>query len=265
MWFLAGFPDVEAWFHETMNDIARSCKTEDEADKRISQLLGIVSIPQSDVGQGEFDNSQGHLRIRYCRNLIENYLQHTGKPLEVACESGFSPDNIYLTQALLDDLGEESNATFIASMTTKYYMELVRSYANRFPNETSLLATTGIIDAGIYILGHKNIAAEQIVALATETEGCEDRLLHFVMRQVTLLLSVDTPQVPYDAVKEYCEQNADAIRRSVRRTIVSYTGDPMIMQAVRGFMTRDEFAGLREAAGVRPASSWDKIKGLFGG
>jgi len=46
----------------------------------------------------------------------------------------------------------KSNFSLIAENTTKYYMELKTRYGGRFPDDASLLAAAGILDAQNYIL-----------------------------------------------------------------------------------------------------------------
>ena len=45
----------------------------------------------------------------------------------------------------------KTNFSLIAENTTKYYMELKSRYKERFPDDASLLAATGILDAQNYI------------------------------------------------------------------------------------------------------------------
>jgi hypothetical protein len=45
----------------------------------------------------------------------------------------------------------KTNFSFIAENTTKFYMELKTRYKGRFPDNASLLATAGILDAQNYI------------------------------------------------------------------------------------------------------------------
>jgi len=45
----------------------------------------------------------------------------------------------------------KTNFSLIAENTTKYYMELTTRYKERFPDDASLLATAGILDAQNYI------------------------------------------------------------------------------------------------------------------
>ncbi len=266
MWFLAAFPDVAKWSCQYIDEINARSTSDDEAGLKAARLLGIDPAHHDDDSQSDLEDSQGCLRVLYCRNLIANYRRETGKPLETAFgDDDYSPDNFYLGFDLLDAMGQESNFTLIATNTTKYYMELRRAHAYCFPDETALIGSAGMLDAGTYILVLGTVAAEQITVLAKETEGRDDRLVWFCSRLASLLLSLDCPQVTIEEVTNACEEQADAIRRSVRRTMASYTGEPMVIKAVAGFMTASQFAHLRQAAGVHPPTFLDNLKGLLGG
>ena len=43
----------------------------------------------------------------------------------------------------------KSNFSLVAENTTKYYMELKTRFKGRFPDDASLLATAGILDAQV--------------------------------------------------------------------------------------------------------------------
>jgi tetratricopeptide (TPR) repeat protein len=150
----------------------------------------------------------------------------------------------------LQATGEESNCTLIASMTTKYYLQLKRSYGASFPEETSLLSMAGILDANAYILMLRSVTVAQIVAVAKETERMQDRLVEFLVRFETLLLSRDNPECSVDEVRRVCEGESVAIRRSVKRTMDAYTDEPMIADAVQAMMSSPKLSDLRQQAGV---------------
>ena len=64
----------------------------------------------------------------------------------------------------------KSNFTLIAENTTKYYLELQSRYENRFTDNTSLLATTGVLDAQNYIFTSlPTITIEMLLILARES------------------------------------------------------------------------------------------------
>ena len=63
----------------------------------------------------------------------------------------------------------KSNFSLIAENTTKYYMELKCRYEERFPDDTSLLTTAGVLDAQNYIFSSPpRIDITDIIELARE-------------------------------------------------------------------------------------------------
>lgn len=258
LWLLAGFPDVLAWFNEKMDLVLGPSIDEEEARRSYARLFGMgLDSPQSS-NENEFKNVDGTLHVRYYRNLIANYVKETNKSLEVAVQEG-SAEDIYLGFDFLRMAGEQSTCTLIATMTTKYYLELKRSYGDSFPDESSLLAMAGILDAKAYIFSAKQFTPAQVIALARETEGMQDRLVEFLIRFETLLLSIDTPEVSFEEVRGICQDEAEAIRGSIQRTTDSYRGEPKITDDVRAVMSSPQFAQLRLAAGVRNTTPLGKL------
>ena len=182
--------------------------------------------------ENQFEDSDGNLRTRYYRKLVSNYVRETVKSLEVAVGEG-SENDIYSGIDFLQMMGEESNFTLIAAMTTKYYMELKKTHSSSFPDETSLLAMSGILDANVYIFGMQQITPAQIIDLARATEGKQDRLIEFLIQFETLLLSVDTPDLPSDEILTACQDQAEAIRRSIQQTMESYSGEPNLSLRIK--------------------------------
>jgi hypothetical protein len=134
-------------------------------------------------------------------------------------------------------------------------LQLKRSYGASFPDETALLSVAGILDANGYIFGFRNITIAQVVAVAKETEGMQDRMQEFLVRFEALLLSMDNPECSVEEVREACRREADAIRSSVQRTTASYAGEPMIVDSVRLVMSSPQFSTLREEVGVSKVGS----------
>ena len=61
----------------------------------------------------------------------------------------------------------KSNFSLIAENTTKFYMELTTRYKERFPDDASLLATAGILDARNYVFSSSpQIDITDIIELA---------------------------------------------------------------------------------------------------
>lgn len=62
----------------------------------------------------------------------------------------------------------KSNFTRIAENTTKYHLELVRNYGDRFADEGTLLATAAILDAQTYIFIENSIEIDTIIEIAKQ-------------------------------------------------------------------------------------------------
>lgn len=262
LWFIAAFPDVLHWFNEKQAKTFRAASHEDAHLTEFAELLGL-NINQADDGDSsQFENSKGQLRAQYYRNLVHNYLNMTGSPLETAVTPGSATD-MYSAMDMLHSIGEESNYTLIATMTTKYYAELKNQYSASFPDETTLLAMAGILDANMSIFGTQQVTIEQVIDLARKSSG-NNRYFDFVISLATLLLWVDAQDMdPSDITAAGLEQ-ADSIRASIRNTLNTYKSEPMISQTTRILMTAPQFAYVRQAVGVCSSSLFGKIKRLFG-
>ncbi len=250
LWLLAGFPDVLYWFNEKQREFLDPSVYEDERTKATAQLFGMDLDCPTDTDKNWFEDGDGNLRTRHYRNLVSNYVRETGKSLEVTVREGSENDIYFGRNSILQMMGEESNFTLIAAITTKYYMELKRTYSPSFPDETSLLAMSGILDANAYIFGTQQIAPAQIIDLARATEGKHDRLIEFLIQFEALLLSVGTPDLSSDEILTACHDQEEAIRRSIQRTMDSYNGEHKITNDVRAVMSLPQFAQLRRAVGV---------------
>jgi len=249
LWFLAGFPDVFAWFEDEQLALFNPSVDEEARVEATAKLLGLDFDASQNSDAPDFHNDDGTLHSRYCRNIVANYIRKTGEPLEAAVQEG-SDDDIYLGSDFLQMVGEESNFTLVASMTTKYYLELKKRYGRSFPNETSLLSMSGILDANYYIFASRQITVAQVIAAAKETEGEQDRMYEFLIRFEALYLSVDETRFSGEEVLETCRSEAEAIRRSIERTTASYKGEPMIVNGVHTMMSSPQFLQLRQEVGV---------------
>jgi len=249
LWFLAGFPDVAVWTGDEQGASFSSSVDEEERIETTAMLFGADLNASQNSDDMNFDNDEGTLRSCYLRNLITNYIRRTGKSLEVAAQEG-PEDDLYVGSDLLQMVGEESNCTLIASMTTKYYLQLKRSYGSSFPDETALLSMAGILDANGYIFGLGNVTVAQVIAVAKETRGMQDRMQEFLVRFEALLLSKDNPECSFEEVLEVCRGESKAIRRSVERTMASYNGEPMILSGVCSAMLGPGLSELRQEVGV---------------
>ncbi|MHA1813558.1 MAG: hypothetical protein ACTSYX_09035 [Candidatus Thorarchaeota archaeon] len=50
----------------------------------------------------------------------------------------------------------------------QFYLELQRDYADRFPDETTLLAAAGVCDAAVYVFAEKTISVDDIRGIARD-------------------------------------------------------------------------------------------------
>jgi hypothetical protein len=262
LWLLAGFPDVLAWLNDKQKASLNPSIDQDEAAKVISELFGFDVDSSQYMSEGDIENPDGSLRACYYSNLVRNYIAQTGQSLEVAVVDG-SESDIYLGSDFLQMTGEESNFTLIATITTKYYMELKARYASSFPDETSLLAMSGILDANVYILGTGQIQPTQIVDLAEATHGEKDRFLEFMILFEALLMSVDTPEISPDEVLDACRDQAQAIQRSIRTAMETYQAEAKIADDARALMTSPQFSELRNVAGVHTSTLWGRLKKMI--
>ena len=139
----------------------------------------------------------------------------------------------------------------MAGITTRYYVELKRSCGHRFPDEASLLATSGILHGHIYIFQAQTIKPEQIIAIAKATKDSTDRLLDFIIRLETLFLSVDAPEFPFEEVESTCKEQAATIKNAIDRTINSYDGQPDVIDRVQVFMKSSQLSQIRKDLGIR--------------
>jgi len=264
LWLLAGFPDVIAWLNDKQKSFLGPSVDEDEAATAIAELYGFDLNASDDFTEDDVENPDGSLRACYYGNLVRNYVAQTGRKLEVAVDEGTEGD-IYLGQEFLQMTGEDSNFTLIATVTTKYYMELKTHYAASLPDETSLLAMCGILDANVYILGTGQLEATQIVELAKATQGEDDRLLAFMVQFEALLLSVDTPELAHEEILDACREQTDAIQRSVQSAKKTYRREPKIANDTQALMTSSQFSHLRNAAGVHGPTLLGKLKNMIFG
>ncbi len=168
-------------------------------------------------------------------------------PLKVDDLEKFERDD---SPAFFDPFSTENNFIIIATITTRYYMELKTKYSARFPNETMLIAMAGMIDAIGYI--HEGrIPLEEVIQLATEAEDQRNPLLYFMIRFEALVFSADTPEMMNLEILQTCICETNTIADSIENVITNYKPDPDTEAATRVYMTEPDFKYLRNAAGVK--------------
>jgi hypothetical protein len=260
LWPLAAFPDVIDWAMEQKEEVLKSKymkKNTEEVNSSIDKDRNIINTAkhldanlhsQRDSYWDEIENASS--RVNYYRKLISYYKKETDKALEVSVLERSEKD-IYMSYSYISQkFGEESHYKLIATMTTKYYLELKKSYGLSFRDESSLLAMSGILDASFYIFNIKNISTSQIITLAKKTEGMENRLLNFIIRLEILLLSIHSPEFSIEEIRKACLSQTEAIRGSIKQTMDSYEGEEQIAKNVLVIMLSPEYEQLRLSIGV---------------
>jgi hypothetical protein len=248
LWLLAGFPEVADWLDDELSRLVSVSTDPATRDRAVAGLFGAEPDADSAFGEDTMGNGLDKLRARHCRSLVNTYVNRTGRALEVAVLKG-SANDLYSASQVYSAMGEESNFTLIAGVTTQYYAELKRTYGTALPDETSVLALSGILPAGAYIQAGE-VTTDQIVELAQSSEGARDRLVAFLIPFEALLLTVDRPQLSPEHILEECHNQADAIQSSVARAMRAYTGEAMVAAAVNAVMSWPKWEHIRRAVGL---------------
>lgn len=152
----------------------------------------------------------------------------------------------------------ESNYTRIAKKTSKYYFELKRSYADRFDNEVSILATAGVLDAQWYVFGNQTISISDLLQFAKisfkKPLDIKSRkniaLISFIVELEITIFSIDTRLNTFE-IRDAVMSKLNKIEKSVLKTQKENNGDKKIESDVHKFMIRDEFKSYRQALGIK--------------
>jgi hypothetical protein len=155
----------------------------------------------------------------------------------------------YISVGFLDS----DNFTFIATNTTKYYLELTRNYGNRFCDEASLMATAGILDAQTYVFVERTISLSTILDTAQEATSSveEDALVDFVTRLETKIFAVDNPNIALSDIVMSCIGQKDNIAAAIERTKREYGSECLFASIVGKFMDSSQFAPVRHTLGIK--------------
>ena len=208
-----------------------------------------LSDPALEQRSDDFVDNEGNPRPNTLRNLIQSYKDRTSRELETAVKT-FEED-VYLGSKLLEALGVENNFILIAVNTTKYYLELVRNHSDRFKNEASLLATSGVLDAQYYIV-ELMIKPSEILEMAEwAAPHTEEALLDFITRLEIRLFTIENPSIDRSDMEMACLAQKWAIAEAIERTRNEYVSEPIFASAVSDFMNSPNFGELRRMLGVR--------------
>ncbi len=249
-WFLAAYPDVMFWLDEQEKKYIKSHNRDyDGWGVKMAKLFG-MSIDDGPLNENQIMDSKGKTRPKYLKNLIQSYKDETEKALETAVKN--IENDVYLGDEFLKAFGTESNYTFVAENTTKYYLELSRNYGGRFNDESSLLATAGILDAQFYIFIEQKINPMEILYIAKKSFGSgKESLINFIIDLEVKLFKVDTPDLDFDDIKDACEEQRQNIERAIQKVKDEYTSEPRFASEVAAFMNSAKFKPYRKMLGIK--------------
>jgi len=250
LWFLAAYPDIIVWLGEQEEKYIKSHNRDYEGwGIKMAKLFG-MNIEDGPLNENQIMDSKGKTRPKYLKNLVQSYKDVTEKALETTVKN--IEDDIYLGDEFLKVLGSESNYTFVAENTTKYYLELSRNYGGRFNNESSLLATAGILDAQFYIFKQKIINPFEILSIAKKSlEAGKDSLINFIINLEIKLFKIDTPDIDFDNIKDACEGQRQNIKKAIQKVKDEYTSEPRFASEVATFMNSTTFKPYRKMLGIK--------------
>jgi hypothetical protein len=215
---------------------------EDTADSNfaLSYLLGVAFIAIWIWKRNSNDMSESKKRMRdpdYRKVLIK---------------CGLLKDKYTFVAEEIPRLNGEGNIiTRTAAQTAKYYLELKRNFGSSFPDETSLLAMSGMIHSRAFLFEIQQITLDKILRLAESTAGKKSHHLDFFIKLEALLFYLETSDSDFKGIENVCEKNRESIRKSVLQTLDSYDEDATIANNVRAAMFSKEFAELRQTSGVK--------------
>ena len=181
----------------------------------------------------------------------------------------------------------KSNFMRIAENTVKYYMELNEKYADRFEDESSMLATAGVLDAQNYIFNDKpQINIETLIGLAKDSVSgvneiaknvrayafgitmnqfkkreistvdmltavdSPDSLIDFIVSLEVELFEVDTSLSKRDIMLA-CAVKYDSIKKAMGKTKEKYTGEKTFALATATLMDSPECKVFREQLAIK--------------
>jgi len=243
LWFLAAYPDIMLWWDEWQEK--HHCNSDDE----MTEFMELFGMKVGDSLE-DFINNKGKTPPKYLKNLIQSYKEITGKALETTVKN--LEDDLYAGAEFLKMLGSESNSTFIAENTTKYYLELSKNYSDRFGSDASLLATAGILDAQGYIFIQQKINPQEIINMAsTSIETKNDPLVEFIINLEIKLFGVDNPNMDIGDIKGVCEEQRPNIEKAIQKVKDDYISEPHFASNTNGLMQSHQFKSLRELIGIK--------------
>ncbi|MFC1961964.1 hypothetical protein ACFLWN_02835 [Chloroflexota bacterium] len=147
---------------------------------------------------------------------------------------------------------------YIAMKITKYYLELIKHYFNRFDTEAALIATAGFISLpGCIERGE--ISPEQILNItkgACQTKG--EALVNFIINleikvfSIRLKNEVGDQQFEISEIKEACFKKREDINSAVQKVKNEYIREEEFSSFTSFFFKSPQFGDFRKALGIEP-------------
>ena len=139
--------------------------------------------------------------------------------------------------------------TSVAENITKYYLELKRNYYNRFNDEATLLASTGLIEAQSYL--EEKISLVQIFDIAKKSAlANEGALVDFIINLEIKLFQIEAPEFDISEVTAACFEKKRDIESVVQKMKKEYTHETDIASNTSKFMISYPFQKYRVALGI---------------
>jgi len=150
-----------------------------------------------------------------------------------------------------EELGiEDDNYILITKNISKYYMELINNYRDKFEDQITLLLTTGILDAQQYIFVEKSIDISEIHETAKNSVNKPLPLVSFILALGIIMFKVDSPEFTVLEIADAWESQRERVEEEVSSILESYNRDSIIAEVTKTFMDLPKFSPLRKQLGL---------------
>ncbi len=150
-----------------------------------------------------------------------------------------------------EELGiEDNNYIIVARNISKYYLELVSNYKDRFRDELTLLLTAGILDAQHYIFIEKSIDISEIHEMAGNSLDSTFPLVKFIIALGIIMFKIDSPEFTIGEVIDAWGSQREQVEKEVNDILKLYERDSLISEATKVFMESPKFKSLRKQIGI---------------
>lgn len=151
------------------------------------------------------------------RKRIDNYLKRWGSELR---ETNNVQDSFKL----------------VAANITRYYLELMRNYFDRFNDEATLIATAGILVSQVYIKRGR-ISPLTILDVAKKSAWAKgEAIVNFIVNLEIELVQIDASEFNPSEVEEACLEKRGDIEDTVHEVKREYIGDTNFVSTTLKFM-----------------------------